>query len=278
MNMRLFLLTVTYLTMPAFFAVSANSQTAVATNDVYETGLGLDAPDLMKAVLKNMELCLPELALVIVEGHENEMVGYYVPTAERETNGTDQHTTKDLCITIWFYNSEDCAQRGLESNLGLRQMPPDRKEEFKGVTLHRWSLFDGMVVCRIGRYVVDVMAIKQSAKPLVMKVLENLIRELGTGSAPAIAMSENCQEPIAVFYAGSTYGTEPLMVTFTNASRGNITNWFWDFGDGHTTNFVVSTNPLHTYAAGAYTVTEIVAGRGGSSTNVQRSYIRALKL
>ena len=33
---------------------------------------------------------------------------------------------------------------------------------------------------------------------------------------------------------------KPLNVTFTDTSTGNITNWFWDFGDSNTTN--VTTN------------------------------------
>jgi hypothetical protein len=242
-NVRLFLLTVALLTVPAFFAVSADSQAVIASNEVRVTGSGSGSPSSMRAVLKNIELCLLGLALVGVQVYENETVGYYIPTAERETNGADGRTPNDLCITIWSYNSDDCAQQGLESNLGLRQMPPNRKEEFKGVTLHRWSAYDGIVVCRIGRYVVDVTAIKESAKPLVMKALENLIQELGTGSALTAAVVANCQEPIAGFYAGSTYGTEPLMVTFTDASRGSITNWSWDFGDGHATNLLSRPTP-----------------------------------
>ena len=82
--------------------------------------------------------------------------------------------------------------------------------------------------------------------------------------------------PVASFTGSPTSGTEPLLVTFTDASTGSITNWFWDFGNGSTTNFAVSTNPTATYTAGTYTVTLIVSGSGGSSTNTQVSYITAL--
>jgi PKD repeat protein len=58
-----------------------------------------------------------------------------------------------------------------------------------------------------------------------------------------------------------------LSVTFTDNSIGPITNRFWSFGDGVTTNFAVTTNPTHSYTAGVYTVTLIVSGPGGSSTD-----------
>jgi PKD repeat protein len=67
----------------------------------------------------------------------------------------------------------------------------------------------------------------------------------------------------------------PLDVTFTDNSTGNITNRFWDFGDGSTTNAVTNT-VLHTYGVGQYTVKLVVAGPGGSSTNVQLNCIQVV--
>jgi PKD repeat protein len=48
-------------------------------------------------------------------------------------------------------------------------------------------------------------------------------------------------------------------VSFTDASTGLATAWFWDFGDGYSS---TEQNPAHTYAAeGTYTVT-LVASNG----------------
>jgi uncharacterized repeat protein (TIGR01451 family) len=65
----------------------------------------------------------------------------------------------------------------------------------------------------------------------------------------------------------------PLAVTFTDTSTGTITNRFWNFGDSTSTN--VTTNTLlHVYnAAGTDTVTLIVSGPLGTSTNTQPNYI-----
>ena len=80
----------------------------------------------------------------------------------------------------------------------------------------------------------------------------------------------------ASFTASTTNGPSPLTVTLTDTSSGSITNWFWNFGDGKTTNFTASANPTHTYAAGTYNVTLIVNGYGGLSTNIQANYITAV--
>ena len=78
--------------------------------------------------------------------------------------------------------------------------------------------------------------------------------------------------PVANFSGTPTSGGGPLTATFTDASTGSITNYYWDFGDGYITN-VTTVSVSHTYAPGTYAVTEIVSGSWGSGTNIQSSYI-----
>ena len=79
--------------------------------------------------------------------------------------------------------------------------------------------------------------------------------------------------PVANFTATPTNGTAPLAVTFTDTSGGTITNWSWTFGDGGITNLTTA-GVAHTYnTPGTYSVTEIVTGPGGSSTNTASNYI-----
>ena len=81
--------------------------------------------------------------------------------------------------------------------------------------------------------------------------------------------------PVASFSGSPTNGTEPLLVTFSDTSTGNITNRFWDFGDSGTTN--VTTNSVtHTYAAGTYPVILVVSGLGGANSVTQSNYIVVL--
>jgi len=82
--------------------------------------------------------------------------------------------------------------------------------------------------------------------------------------------------PVASFTAAPTNGVAPLAVTIIDTSTGSITNRFWNFGDGGTTN-VTTNSVVYTYITpGVYTVTEIVTGPGGSGTDTQPDYITVL--
>ncbi len=62
---------------------------------------------------------------------------------------------------------------------------------------------------------------------------------------------------VAGFTTSTTLGSTPLYVTFTDQSQGNIISWFWDFGDGTSSEIQ---NPLHTYQnPGIYTVSLTVS-------------------
>jgi len=81
--------------------------------------------------------------------------------------------------------------------------------------------------------------------------------------------------PIASFTASPTAGTEPLAVTFSDASTGDITNRTWIFGDGAATN-TTAINVTHVYMAGTYDVTLVATGPGGANTNSQQNLVAAL--
>jgi len=79
--------------------------------------------------------------------------------------------------------------------------------------------------------------------------------------------------PVADFYANPTAGSAPLTVTFTDTSTGSITNRFWSFGDGGTTNTTATSVPYVYQTTGSYQVSLIVSGLGGSNTNTKPNYI-----
>ncbi len=82
--------------------------------------------------------------------------------------------------------------------------------------------------------------------------------------------------PIASFTGSPTNGAAPLQVTFTDTSAGTITNRFWEFGDGATTN-TLATTLTHTYAnVSTNTVRLIVSGPLGVHTNTLPNYIVAV--
>ena len=73
--------------------------------------------------------------------------------------------------------------------------------------------------------------------------------------------------PTASFTATPTNGPAALLVNLTDTSTGTITNRFWNFGDGLTTNSA-GTSLSHTYTdPGSRTIVLVVSGPGGVSTN-----------
>ncbi|WP_321423207.1 NosD domain-containing protein [uncultured Methanobacterium sp.] len=83
----------------------------------------------------------------------------------------------------------------------------------------------------------------------------------------------NWAAPTASFTSNATSGFAPLDVQFNDGSKGAVTGWLWDFGDGTTS---TEQNPTHTYLnSGTYTVTLTVTGPGGNSTVTQTNYISA---
>jgi PKD repeat protein len=76
--------------------------------------------------------------------------------------------------------------------------------------------------------------------------------------------------PVADFTVSTNNGVAPLTVGFFDNSTGYITNRFWNFGDGNTTNITVYTSGSigHTYASsGIYTSQLTVTGIGSGTTN-----------
>jgi PKD repeat protein len=79
------------------------------------------------------------------------------------------------------------------------------------------------------------------------------------------------EPPNAAFTGAPRSGTAPLVVAFTDQSIGDITAWDWTFGDGNVSG---ARHPEHEYTApGAYTVSLVVSGPGGSDAESKASYI-----
>ncbi len=96
------------------------------------------------------------------------------------------------------------------------------------------------------------------------------------GSGSSMRTNYITVSPSASFTANPIAGAVPLTVTFTDTSIGSISNWFWNFGDGNSTN-ATTKSMSHTYVtAGTFSVTEIVTGLFGSASNTRNNYIIAL--
>lgn len=74
------------------------------------------------------------------------------------------------------------------------------------------------------------------------------------------------------FTVSTRTGDAPLTVQFTDTSTGNVSSWFWDFGDNNT---ATDQNPSHEYSdPGSYSVTLNVSNAYGYSTVTWTDYIK----
>ncbi len=104
----------------------------------------------------------------------------------------------------------------------------------------------------------------------------NLIFTSNGGNSTNLVTGQGAFVPVASFTAAPVTGRAPLTVTFTDTSTGTITNRFWNFGNGVTTN-TLSTSVTNTYSlAGTNTVTLIVSGPVGVSTSMQPNLISVI--
>lgn len=85
--------------------------------------------------------------------------------------------------------------------------------------------------------------------------------------AKLVSVGATSEKTVAAFSVSPTRGPASLTVQFADQSSGQITQWRWDFGDGHTS---IMRNPQHTYEVlGSYTVSLTVSGPTGSATETK---------
>jgi PKD repeat protein len=108
----------------------------------------------------------------------------------------------------------------------------------------------------------------------VASVPSNFTASVSTSTAGQVNLVVAGIAPTAEFTASPTSGTEPLVVTFTDASLGSFPRILtWNFGDSPPTNTAGGVSFPHTYAAGTYTVTLTASNNFGVSTLVSNNLI-----
>jgi autotransporter-associated beta strand protein len=86
----------------------------------------------------------------------------------------------------------------------------------------------------------------------------------------------NPAPPVAAFSASPRSGSGIVSSVFVDYSTGTITNRFWDFGDGQTTN-TTSNTFVHDYTSeGSYSVTLTATGPLGTNTVTRAGYVTVM--
>ena len=83
--------------------------------------------------------------------------------------------------------------------------------------------------------------------------------------------------PTAAFSGTTKSGPEPLMVTFTDKTRGSITSRLWEYklhsGSSWTTSTLHEASTFSFTSAGIYDIRLTANGAGGSDTKTEPNYI-----
>lgn len=99
--------------------------------------------------------------------------------------------------------------------------------------------------------------------------------EDGFSKSKKINIQASPKAPVADFTVSNTEGTAPLPIVCFDNSKGDITDWIWNFGDGK---IVRGRNPTHTYILpGQYSITLTAKGPGGKDEIRKNSLINVLQ-
>lgn len=101
-----------------------------------------------------------------------------------------------------------------------------------------------------------------------------VLKDIANNYTNTIIVNNNFAAPIVDFFADITNTSISGDVNFTDISLNNPTSWFWEFGDGNTSN---QQNPTHTYnSIGNYSVTLTAYNNDGSNALTKTNYITVL--
>ena len=134
-------------------------------------------------------------------------------------------------------------------------------------TAWRWTFGDGEVS-------TEQHPVHQYVQPGAYDVSLTVTTDGGSRTLAEAGYIQVSAVPAAAFEASTTSGSAPLPVTFTDTSAPGtsaITSWFWEFGDGATSD---KASPEHVYAgAGIYSVSLTVRNAAGESTVTETNLI-----
>ncbi|MFC1692109.1 PKD domain-containing protein [Candidatus Latescibacterota bacterium] len=79
-------------------------------------------------------------------------------------------------------------------------------------------------------------------------------------------LEQRYKKPLKAQWSFTVLDREKRIVAFKDISRGDITSWLWDFGDGATS---TEQHPVHTYASGSYNVILAIEGSRGKAQRIK---------
>jgi parallel beta-helix repeat protein len=163
------------------------------------------------------------------------------PTGPLQAQFSVDHTSGSDPLTVRFTDLSSGSPTGWYWNFGDGEISQDQNPTH---TYHGART-----------YTVSLQA--RTADDRVVITKEDMVIVTNAGSqptvTPTVTVTASPAGPLqARFSVDHTSGQDPLTVQFTDLSSGSPTGWYWNFGDGETSQ---DQNPTHTYhGARAYTV------------------------
>jgi hypothetical protein len=143
-----------------------------ATVALLSNAITIDVPGALTArameyILR--DLSVPELAVVGVHPNRNGVTAFYNRRGEPVGSPTPTSPCSSfVAIDMSSYDSEEETRRGLGSSLNLTQVVPTHKQDLEEVTIYKWG--EQKILFRAGQSVVNIMALKPEAEPVIVKV------------------------------------------------------------------------------------------------------------
>lgn len=200
--------------------------------------------------------------------HTYEAAGRYrVSLSVSNANGVSTET-KDAFITVRAAPDAAFSATPREGNTPLRVEFRDESDTGPfAATDWEWRFGDGETS-------TEQNPVHEYVQPGAYTVSLAVTTEGGVNTETREDFIQVRAAPSAAFEASPTAGNLPLDVAFTDQSRpgtAEITGWFWEFGDGATSE---EQNPVHQYqAAGTYSVSLTTESAVGESTRTEANLI-----
>ena len=140
---------------------------------------GTPPPDSMEALLERLPTRIPELVSGGVRRYENDVNAYYRPapgTAGVPAPGSAGAPAISLQVAVESFDTDAGAVAGRARSLETTSIGPTSTDTAGGIVRSWWS--HGRVTALVGRHVVTVAIVHESARPLLTRVLDALIPQL----------------------------------------------------------------------------------------------------
>jgi PKD repeat protein len=204
--------------------------------------------------------CISDPNLIVV-GQELRVPGDIQPVATANCGTWEALTPVNGTINVGIEGTVTFNWRGPQAQRYLlRIIRPDGSVFESVFDLRQNEVVDLSNLYAAGTYTWYVYPLDQNFQQMPCK--EGGPWTFTKGAGPTATPSPTPQPPQPSFLASTQGGNAPLSVQFFDQSRGEISGYAWDFGDG---SYSDSQNPTHTYTSpGVYFVKLTVYGPGGS--------------